>query len=186
MRSQLQQWLDCLPFLMPFASVFCNFGNVPGPVNSVRAPVHLDSLRRQRAREEAREHRGHEGMRRNHRWPQDELPPKRWSSKTACSTPTMVEPHALLDALQALEKSHQRVRIQHWGPRTLDLDLLLYGAQTIDTERLSVPHPWLGKRSFVLHPLAEIAPDLTLPSGESIESLLPLCDAGDLNVITAS
>ena len=99
---------------------------------------------------------------------------------------TQLEPHALLDALQALEQSHQRVRIQHWGPRTLDLDLLLYGAQTIDTERLSVPHPWLGKRSFVLHPLAEIAPDLTLPSGESIESLLPLCDAGDLNVITAS
>jgi 2-amino-4-hydroxy-6-hydroxymethyldihydropteridine diphosphokinase len=98
---------------------------------------------------------------------------------------TQLEPHALLDALQALEQSHQRVRVQHWGPRTLDLDLLLYGAQTIDTERLSVPHPWLGKRSFVLHPLAEIAPDLRLPSGESIESLLPLCDAGDLNVITA-
>ncbi len=99
---------------------------------------------------------------------------------------TRLDAHALLDALQALEQAHQRVRIQHWGPRTLDLDLLLYGEQIIATDRLSVPHPWLDKRSFVLYPLAEIAPDLALPSGQSIESLLPLCDATGLEVITAN
>ncbi len=99
---------------------------------------------------------------------------------------TQLDAHALLDALQALEQAHQRVRIQHWGPRTLDLDLLLYGKQIIATDRLSVPHPWLDKRSFVLYPLADIAPDLVLPSGESIESLLPLCDAAGLEVITAN
>ena len=56
---------------------------------------------------------------------------------------TQLTPIALLDALQAIEQAHQRVRIQHWGPRTLDLDLLLYGDQTIDEERLKVPHPYL-------------------------------------------
>jgi len=94
---------------------------------------------------------------------------------------TELPAHDLLDALQSLEQQHQRVRIEHWGPRTLDLDLLLYGEQIIDTERLQVPHPWLAQRSFVLYPLAEITPNLVLPSGQTLASLLTLCDAAGLD-----
>jgi 2-amino-4-hydroxy-6-hydroxymethyldihydropteridine diphosphokinase len=82
---------------------------------------------------------------------------------------------SLLDHLQALELAHQRVRLQHWGPRTLDLDLLLYGDHVIDLPRLQVPHPYLKHRNFVLHPLAAIAPDLVLPCGTALASLTRNC-----------
>ena len=93
---------------------------------------------------------------------------------------TQLAPLALLDALQQIERDHQRVRLQHWGPRTLDLDLLLYGEQTIDCERLSVPHPFLTQRSFVLYPLADINPQLQLPDGTSLQFLLQNCPATGL------
>ncbi|TVP45925.1 MAG: 2-amino-4-hydroxy-6-hydroxymethyldihydropteridine diphosphokinase [Halomonas sp.] len=73
---------------------------------------------------------------------------------------TRLSPLALLDQLQALEQQHRRQRQRHWGPRTLDLDLLLYGDSQINTPRLSVPHPHMTARAFVLAPLAEIAPSL--------------------------
>jgi len=76
---------------------------------------------------------------------------------------TGLAPLALLDALQLLEKNHRRIRDRHWGPRTLDLDILLYGGQTIATGRLQVPHPHMHRRSFVLKPLLDIAPDLVIP-----------------------
>lgn len=99
---------------------------------------------------------------------------------------TRLSPLALLDALQHIEGQHGRVRgpVQ-WGPRTLDLDLLLYGNQQIDEERLIVPHPGLFERGFVLYPLTDIASDLLLPDGRSLQSvcasvsgegLLPLSD----------
>lgn len=88
---------------------------------------------------------------------------------------THLAPLALLDALQAIEQDHQRVRIQHWGPRTLDLDLLLYGDQVIATERLTVPHPYLTQRGFVLYPLADITPDLQLPNGSRLPDWLRQC-----------
>lgn len=93
---------------------------------------------------------------------------------------TQLEPLALLDALQAIEQIHQRVRIQHWGPRTLDLDLLLYGDQNINVERLTVPHPYLTQRSFVLYPLADITPNLYLPDGTSLTDWLNRCPADGL------
>ena len=93
---------------------------------------------------------------------------------------TQLPPIALLDALQAIEQAHQRVRIQHWGPRTLDLDLLLYGDQVIDLERLKVPHPYLTQRSFVLYPLADITPNLHLPDGTPLADLLNRCPADGL------
>lgn len=96
---------------------------------------------------------------------------------------TELEAHALLDQLQAIEHAHQRVRDVRWGPRTLDLDLLLYGNDTISTERLSVPHPYLTQRSFVLYPLADIAPQLLLPSGDSLASLLAGCPPEGLSQI---
>ncbi len=85
---------------------------------------------------------------------------------------TQLEPHALLDQLQAIEHQQKRVRGVHWGPRTIDLDLLLYDQMCIDTARLQVPHPFLTQRDFVLYPLAELQPELILPCGTAIATLL--------------
>ncbi|MGD8514477.1 MAG: 2-amino-4-hydroxy-6-hydroxymethyldihydropteridine diphosphokinase [Granulosicoccaceae bacterium] len=85
---------------------------------------------------------------------------------------TELSAHALLDALQAIEQTHQRVRTQRWGPRTLDLDILLYGDAQIDDARLQVPHPAIAGRAFVLYPLAEIAPQLHIPGLGAITDLL--------------
>ena len=86
-----------------------------------------------------------------------------------------LEPLALLDALQAIEQAHFRVRKEHWGPRTLDLDILLIDDLTLNTERLQVPHPFMLVRNFVLFPLLEIAPDLILPSGLSLADAAQAC-----------
>lgn len=83
---------------------------------------------------------------------------------------TSLDPHALLDQLQTTESAAGRDRSgKRWGPRTLDLDLLLYDDLHCRDERLTLPHPGVSERAFVLVPLAEIAPALTLPgTGESI------------------
>lgn len=78
----------------------------------------------------------------------------------------------LLSQLQEIEQRHGRVRGQHWGPRTLDLDLLLYGNEAINTENLQVPHSGIPERGFVLYPLYEIAPDLEIPMSGSGNALL--------------
>ena len=88
---------------------------------------------------------------------------------------TTLEPLALLDELQAIEHRHQRVRERHWGPRTLDLDLLLFGHQSIQHPRLTVPHAELSQRDFVIGPLLELCPDLALPNGTMIQELLQQC-----------
>ena len=88
---------------------------------------------------------------------------------------TTLEPLALLDELQAIERQHQRVRERHWGPRTLDLDLLLFGNQSIQHPRLTVPHAELSQRDFVIGPLLELCPDLALPNGTMIQELLQQC-----------
>jgi len=83
--------------------------------------------------------------------------------------------HKLLDQLQHIEQQQGRVRQRHWGERTLDLDLLVYGNNILDDERLTVPHPGIAERSFVLYPLAEIAADLTIPTMGKIAQLLQAC-----------
>jgi 2-amino-4-hydroxy-6-hydroxymethyldihydropteridine diphosphokinase len=93
---------------------------------------------------------------------------------------TQLPPIELLDALQAIEQAHRRVRLEHWGPRTLDLDILLIDNQVLNTERLTVPHPFMTQRSFVLYPLADIAPDLILPCGTALASLIARCDRDGL------
>lgn len=85
---------------------------------------------------------------------------------------TQLSPLALLDQLQMLEHGHQRIRTEHWGPRTLDLDILLMDDRVINSERLTVPHPYLTQRNFVLYPLADITPDLVLPCGTTLNQLL--------------
>ena len=76
---------------------------------------------------------------------------------------TCLTPHALLAALQAIEQRHGRERPYRHAPRTLDLDLLLYADDTLDTPDLQLPHPRLHLRAFVLRPLAELAPGLRIP-----------------------
>ncbi|WP_350431690.1 2-amino-4-hydroxy-6-hydroxymethyldihydropteridine diphosphokinase [Shewanella sp. H8] len=93
---------------------------------------------------------------------------------------TSLQPVELLDALQAIELQHGRVRLERWGPRTLDLDLLLYGQQHINEPRLTVPHYGMKQRSFVLVPLADIAPTLTLPCNTSLESLISVAMRDEL------
>ena len=90
---------------------------------------------------------------------------------------TALEPLALLDELQAIEQQQGRVRKdERWGPRTLDLDILLFGSHTINEPRLTVPHYHMHARAFVLYPLAEIASgELRLPDGSLLQALLDQC-----------
>ncbi|KAA0985641.1 2-amino-4-hydroxy-6-hydroxymethyldihydropteridine diphosphokinase [Pseudomonas sp. ANT_J12] len=85
-------------------------------------------------------------------------------------------PLELLDALQAIENEQGRERLERWGPRTLDLDIVLFGDRLIDEPRLKVPHYHLQERAFVLYPLAELAPvDLRLADGRTLSELLAAC-----------
>ena len=85
-------------------------------------------------------------------------------------------PLELLDALQAIENDQGRERLERWGPRTLDLDILLFGDRLIDEPRLQVPHYQMHLRAFVLYPLAELAPaTLQLPDGRRLSDLLAAC-----------
>jgi len=80
-----------------------------------------------------------------------------------CALDTALEPMALLDHLQALEQRAGRTRGEHWGPRTLDLDIISYDQRVVHHARLTLPHPWAHRRAFVLVPWLEIAPDACLP-----------------------
>ncbi|WP_439327636.1 2-amino-4-hydroxy-6-hydroxymethyldihydropteridine diphosphokinase [Lonepinella sp. BR2357] len=85
---------------------------------------------------------------------------------------TELAPLALLDALQQIENQQGRVRLRHWGERTLDLDILLYGQLVIQSERLTIPHYDMHNREFVIVPLYEIDKDLHLPNGLSLSDLI--------------
>lgn len=88
---------------------------------------------------------------------------------------TSLSPFALLDALQAVEQRHGRVRgPQRWGPRSLDLDVLLYDQQVIEDQRLTIPHPGMAERAFVLYPLQElVTPEFVIPGQGAVQELLP-------------
>jgi 2-amino-4-hydroxy-6-hydroxymethyldihydropteridine diphosphokinase len=85
---------------------------------------------------------------------------------------TQLSPMELLKELQHIESRHGRRRCVRWGPRTLDLDLLLYDDLVSDDPQLTIPHPGLLERDFVLQPLAEIAPTLKLPNGKTAKQQL--------------
>lgn len=93
---------------------------------------------------------------------------------------TELTAHELLATLQAIEQQQGRLRHIHWGPRTLDLDLLLFGQLQLETPTLTLPHPGMQQRNFVLAPLCDIAPKLCLPTGESIKTLLAQCPPSHL------
>ncbi|MBR7888922.1 2-amino-4-hydroxy-6-hydroxymethyldihydropteridine diphosphokinase [Marinomonas sp. A79] len=93
---------------------------------------------------------------------------------------TSLAPLDLLDLLQRIEQAQRRVRERHWGPRTLDLDLLLYGQETIALPRLVVPHAFMLERGFVIKPLNDLAPDLLLANGNKVHEQLQQLDTSDL------
>lgn len=95
----------------------------------------------------------------------------------------VLEPLALLDALQAIENDHGRVRRQRWGARTLDLDILLWGEAVLDLPSLTVPHPGVPERAFVLYPLAELDPELAVPGRGRVAELVAACPADDLSIV---
>ena len=86
---------------------------------------------------------------------------------------TTLDAETLLDNTQRIELQQGRVRkAERWGPRTLDLDIMLFGHEVINTERLTVPHYDMKNRGFMLWPLFEVAPDLTFPDGSSLQAVL--------------
>jgi 2-amino-4-hydroxy-6-hydroxymethyldihydropteridine diphosphokinase len=92
----------------------------------------------------------------------------------------------LLAALRQIEVSQGRVRTQRWGPRTLDLDILVFGDAQVSSTELTLPHPGLAERGFVLAPLADIAPTLDVPGVGRVEQLLQrLPDAGVAMLVDA-
>ncbi len=99
---------------------------------------------------------------------------------------TTLPPLELLDALQAIERAAGRERTGHWAPRTLDLDLLLYGEAVIDHPRLTVPHPGIAARDFVLQPLHDLDPDLVIPAAGSLATLLEHCPQRGLTRVEAA
>jgi len=82
-----------------------------------------------------------------------------------------LSPEELLAAVQQVERRLKRVRTRRWGPRTIDVDILLIGDERIETPALTVPHPEMTRRQFVLVPLAEIAPEVALPGGRTAGEL---------------
>jgi 2-amino-4-hydroxy-6-hydroxymethyldihydropteridine diphosphokinase len=94
---------------------------------------------------------------------------------------TRLNASALLQHLLSIEQRHGRTRgSQRWTARPLDLDILLYGPEVIKNQQLTIPHPGIAERNFVLYPLQEIAPDLVIPQLGPLSSLIAGCEPGDL------
>lgn len=99
----------------------------------------------------------------------------------ACHIETDLASQDLLLACQEIERQLDRVRHEHWGPRTIDIDILLFGQDVIDTDNLKVPHPYMTQRAFVLVPLAEIASHLNIPGvQQSVSHCLLSLDTKDI------
>ena len=104
-----------------------------------------------------------------------------------CLIETALKPHGLLKQLQRIELEEGRERKgERWGPRTLDLDILLYGSETIDTADLVVPHYGMAEREFVMVPLFEIAPTMVMPDGKPISQWVANCSLDGLRRLRSS
>ncbi|MFZ7108100.1 2-amino-4-hydroxy-6-hydroxymethyldihydropteridine diphosphokinase [Avibacterium avium] len=103
----------------------------------------------------------------------------------ACLT-TALAPLDLFDQLQRIEQEQGRVRLRRWGERTLDLDILLYGDEIIQSERLTVPHYDMQHREFVIVPLYDIAPNLTLPDGKNVADLVQQFHHHEMKILQKS
>ncbi len=104
-----------------------------------------------------------------------------WFFNAAAAIETSLAPHDLLDLCLDIERAMKRVRDQRWGPRTLDMDILAYGDLALSDERLTLPHPRMKDRAFVLMPLADIAPDLML-DGRTVKAWLADADKTGIEI----
>ncbi len=95
-----------------------------------------------------------------------------WFLNLVAEVDTDLLPLQLLDLVLAVERGLGRVRTQRWGPRTIDIDILLYADLAMTTPTLVIPHPEMTRRRFVLEPLVEIGPDVRLPGGQRVASFL--------------
>ncbi|WP_153771373.1 2-amino-4-hydroxy-6-hydroxymethyldihydropteridine diphosphokinase [Labrenzia sp. CE80] len=92
---------------------------------------------------------------------------------------TTLSPRALLDRCLEVERELGRIRDIRWGPRIIDIDVLIYGTETVDEDNLTVPHPRMGERAFVLIPLAEIWSDAPIGGGQTAAEALETCSDQD-------
>ena len=95
-----------------------------------------------------------------------------WFLNAVVEVDTMLSAEALLERTQAIERALGRMRARRWGPRTIDLDILLYGDLQLKTDSLTIPHPELHRRAFVMIPLLELNPGLSLPDSTAISACL--------------
>lgn len=105
-------------------------------------------------------------------------PPQPNFLNAVCKVETTLSSHQLVKVLKELEQEVGRTKSERWGPREIDLDLLLYGSETIDEPDLKVPHPEMTIRAFVMVPLLEIEPLIELPSGEPLSAYCEQDPAG--------
>jgi 2-amino-4-hydroxy-6-hydroxymethyldihydropteridine diphosphokinase len=146
--------------------------NLDDPIQHLRrALVDLDAIRKTRV------------IRSSHLYRNPPLGPQDqpdFVNAVACLE-TELEPRSLLEEVLAIERAHGRVRDkERWGPRTLDIDILLYDDRVIEQAQLRVPHPALTQRSFVLYPLLEIAPELVIPGQGPVASAAARLPRGTL------
>jgi 2-amino-4-hydroxy-6-hydroxymethyldihydropteridine diphosphokinase len=105
-----------------------------------------------------------------------------WFFNSAAAIRTTLSPEALLDLCLEIERAMKRVRIERWGPRTLDIDVLAYDGVEISGPRLELPHPHMTERAFVLMPLADVAPDL-VTGGKAVAAWLADTDKAGIEVV---
>jgi 2-amino-4-hydroxy-6-hydroxymethyldihydropteridine diphosphokinase len=98
---------------------------------------------------------------------------------------TRLAPHDVLHHLRAIEAAQGRVRAERWGPRTLDLDLLVHGSSRIADDELKLPHPGIAERAFVLYPLADFAPHLVVPGLGRVADLVTRVDGAGIRALDA-
>lgn len=104
-----------------------------------------------------------------------------------CQLETDLSAHDFLNACQQIERDLGRVRHEHWGPRTIDIDILLYGEEIIKSDDLTVPHPYMTQRAFVLIPLADLNSTLTIPNtDQSVPDFLEKLDKSDVRWFMSS
>ncbi|EIQ82047.1 UNVERIFIED_CONTAM: 2-amino-4-hydroxy-6-hydroxymethyldihydropteridine diphosphokinase [Streptococcus canis] len=104
----------------------------------------------------------------------------------ACQLDTRLSATDFLKETQAIEQALGRVRHEKWGPRTIDIDILLFGNESYKTKELTVPHPYMTERAFVLIPLLELQPDLKLPPNQkSLRDCLSALDQSDITIFWA-